>query len=107
MTDHRYTAWVIRVIDGDTLIARIDLGLQLQALKTVRLAGVDAPERGTLAGRMAEDFTRRHLLHTFVELEIGSRTFDKYGRVLATVFQDGKSFNQALLDAGPAVPFEK
>ena len=104
---NRYSAWVLRVIDGDTFIARIDLGLQLQALKTVRLAGVDAPERSTLAGRLAEDFTRRHLLHTFVDLEVGARTFDKYGRVLATVFQDGKSFNQALLDAGHAVKFEK
>ncbi len=100
-----YPAWILRVVDGDTVVARIDLGLNVQVLKIVRLAGIDCPDAGSLAGRLAADFTRRQLLHRTVDLEIGRRTFDKYGRVLAVVFLDGNSFNQRLLAEGYARPY--
>ena len=101
----RYPAAIVRVIDGDTVLARISLGMNVQITQRVRLAGIDAPENHTLAGRLATAYTQQRLLHQTVELEIGSRVFDKYGRVLATVWHDGENFNDQLMQNGHAVPY--
>lgn len=52
----RYRGHVIRVIDGDTVEVRIDLGFDVYTNQKMRLYGIDAPEmRGEqkLAGRAA------------------------------------------------------
>ncbi|ABD53497.1 thermonuclease family protein [Jannaschia sp. CCS1] len=41
----RYTAEVIRIIDGDTLEVRVELWPGLTASYSVRVRGIDAPER--------------------------------------------------------------
>ncbi len=55
---------VLRVVDGDTIDARIDLGFGLQAAFRFRLAHVDAPEtRGpsSEAGARAREFVEQWL----------------------------------------------
>ncbi|HHN73390.1 MAG TPA: thermonuclease family protein, partial [Thermopetrobacter sp.] len=41
---YRYRLRVLRVIDGDTLVARVDLGFETHVVVRLRLAGIDAPE---------------------------------------------------------------
>ena len=48
-----YKAIVGRVIDGDTLLLRIDLGFQVWKEQRVRLAGIDAPAMDESKGREA------------------------------------------------------
>mgnify|MGYP000163561762 CR=1 FL=1 len=45
MYDYRVTD-VIRVIDGDTVDLRIDIGFHLSAALRFRLLSIDTPERG-------------------------------------------------------------
>ena len=45
---YEYRAQLIKVIDGDTIDAKIDLGFGISIEKRVRLVGIDAPEVRTL-----------------------------------------------------------
>jgi len=49
-----YKAIVERVIDGDTLLLRIDLGFEVQKVQRLRLEGIDAPS-GMPSGRRPSD----------------------------------------------------
>lgn len=57
---------VIRVVDGDTVDCRIDLGFGLQANFRFRLAFIDTPEvygrQATARGQEATEFTKRWLV---------------------------------------------
>ena len=44
---YRYNAKLIRVVDGDTIDAHIDLGFDVHVKKRIRLAGINAPESRT------------------------------------------------------------
>ena len=44
---YEYACKPVRVIDGDSLIATIDLGFHIQFNTSVRLYGVDTPESRT------------------------------------------------------------
>ena len=82
---YTYTAWVQRVIDGDTLIAIVDLGLDHQTRpQRFRLRGIDCPELGTQAGRNAKAFAQNALGQVGFIVLTTHRT-DNYGRYLADV----------------------
>ena len=85
-----------RVIDGETLDSAGD---------TVRLYGVNAPDRGY--GCYQEATARlRELAGDRVRLELGPRTKDSSGRVLAYVHTEaGDSVDAALVREGLAVPW--
>jgi endonuclease YncB( thermonuclease family) len=51
-----YKAKEVRVIDGDTIEALVDLGFHSFSEQRLRLAQIDAPEIQTKAGRAARDF---------------------------------------------------
>jgi len=106
---HNYAGVVERVVDGDTLKVRIDLGFDVWRVEKIRLRGVDTPELGTPGGKEAKTFVEKTLADTpFVVL----RTYktDRYSRYVADVFYDpllatkakvfakGKFLNQELLD---------
>jgi micrococcal nuclease len=97
-------ATVIRVIDGDTVIARFDNG----TAETVRLLGVDTPEvvdpRKPVQcfGHAASDFTKAHLTGKRVFLELDAEKRDKYGRLLVYVILGGHRYNDELLKRGYA-----
>ena len=111
---HTYTGIVEKVVDGDTLDVRIDLGFDVWRVERLRLRGIDAPEMNTPAGRAAREFVERALAGC--EL-VAFRTYktDIYARYIADVFYDpaarertaivtqGRFLNQELLDAGQAV----
>lgn len=106
--NHAYTATVTRVIDADTYDVEIDLGFRLVARLPLRLAHVDAPERGTVAGANATALVRGLL--GALPAAVVVRTYkpvDKYGRYLADVFTGtGKSVAAELVAVNLARPYE-
>lgn len=78
---------VKRVIDGDTF--------QTSARKhSVRLANVDAPEKGK-RGSVKAAQTLKSLIQG-KKVEVSTIARDKYGRAVARVTVDGKSVNKAM-----------
>ncbi len=106
LTVTTYPARIERIIDGDTVVARLDLGLGVEILQPVQLAGVNAPERHTDAGKQAIAYVQERLLHRSVTVSINpQKPRDTFGRLLGVIAVDELNFNQALLDAGQAVPY--
>jgi len=87
---------VVRVADGDTLTVRDGR----DKTHRVRLAGIDAPEQGQAYGNAS----RQHLsqLAEGRQVEVRYRKVDDYGRVVGTVWLDGRDLNLAQLQAGLA-----
>lgn len=104
-----YKAFVERVVDGDTLIVKIDLGFETRVRQYLRLRGIDAPELDTPEGKKARDFVVRELSRVPHIILTSSRS-DKYDRYLADVFygegEKEKYLNQILLDEGLAERME-
>ncbi|MFH2005342.1 MAG: DUF1016 N-terminal domain-containing protein [bacterium] len=110
---HNYVGVLDRVIDGDTIKVRIDLGFDVWRVETIRLRGVDTPEGGTALAQRAKKFVADKLSRAPF---IGLRTYktDKYARYIADVyyhtektspdvtFEKGVFLNQELLDKGLA-----
>lgn len=117
-----YRAIVVRVYDGDTVIAVIDKGFQNLKLEKLRLAGIDAPElRPRKAGRTEEDLEeekRRARLATervreLIEgkqVVIQTKKTGKFGRWLADIYlpdDPTRTVNQLLLDEGLAAEYPR
>ncbi|MDR2820420.1 MAG: thermonuclease family protein [Desulfovibrio sp.] len=87
---------VLRVSDGDTISVRVE-GREI----TVRLYGVDCPEKKQEYGPEAQEFVEDLLLTDTVELIPVDQ--DRYGRVVAIVkTKDGVALEEKLLTAGLA-----
>jgi len=89
---YEYQAELIRVIDGDTYRLVIDLGFDLTLTESVRLAAVNCPERGTMAGytttaAAAEWWAQAHNAALIRVV----RYKGKYGRVVAEIHSKGKN----------------
>jgi micrococcal nuclease len=89
---------VERVIDGDTIV--------LDGHVRVRLIGVDTPETKhphkpvEPLGPEATEFTRSLVDDRDVTLGFDRERRDRYGRVLAYVYVDGKLVNEEIIRAG-------
>ncbi|MDD3815509.1 MAG: thermonuclease family protein [Desulfocapsaceae bacterium] len=90
-----FSASVVKIIDGDTIEVE-HLGKKLR----VRLWGIDTPEWQQRFSHKAREFTRQHVQGRQVELQ--SKTWDKYGRLVAMVEVEGRSLNEELLTEGLA-----
>ena len=88
---YKYYITVTRVIDGDSIVADIDLGFNLKLNRHIRLMGIDAPEIRTKdleeKAKGARCKARLVELLDFVDnkAELISHGLDKYGRVLGVV----------------------
>jgi endonuclease YncB( thermonuclease family) len=103
---YTYNALVTRVIDGDTCEARIDLGFKVFHVITVRLYGINAPEKKRPT--MAEGVRSEEVLRSWIEgkeVQLESKAWDKYGRCVATLTLDGESINLRMIAEGLAAPF--
>src|SRR4051812_39086716 len=92
---YRYSAKLIRVIDGDTVVLEIDLGFRHHIHdQRVRLLGVNAPElhgSTVLKGVEAQEFTRawfRGSVSVYIE-SYRDEEVDHFGRILAVVYREG------------------
>ncbi len=102
-------ATLLRVIDGDTLLVRARVWVDLEVITRVRLRDVNAPE---LRSRSEEERERAQAARTFVAtlaegamLRLTEIGHDKYGgRVGARVAADGADLGAALLAGGHARP---
>jgi micrococcal nuclease len=96
-------AYVTRVVDGDTVEARIG-----GEAEDVRLIGVDTPETVKPGapvecfGPQASGFTHRVLEHRQVRLVFGVERRDVYGRLLAYVYIGHRFVNAELVQRGLA-----
>ena len=111
---YTYRAEIVRVIDGDTVVADIDLGFETwRRNEHLRLFGIDAPERGTPEGKevkaaLTERIEGQSLLICTIKAKSSPKeATGSFGRYLVKIYQDGENINQWLLDTGRAVPFEK
>ncbi len=94
-------------IDGDTAHPILDLGWNIYLKARCRILGINAPERGTEAGRDARDYALaicpEGSLVTF-----HSRSLDKYGRPLGSITDGtGSDFATHMISAGKAVPMKE
>lgn len=84
-----YWASADRVVDGDTVDLRIDLGFRIEHIVKCRIAGINAPEIRTDAGLKAAAELARLLVASKPKLKVvSSKPFgggDKYGRWLASI----------------------
>jgi endonuclease YncB( thermonuclease family) len=91
---------VVGIIDGDTLIVLVD-----ERQLRVRLAEIDAPEKGQAFGKKA----RQHLGDLCIRrpAQVTSQVRDAYGRIVARVQCDGTDVSEAQVRAGFAWVFTK
>jgi len=80
-----FKAWVVRVVDGDTLRVKIDLGFGDSRTEYLRLRNLDAPELKTARGRKAREFVASRLKSAPFILLTTTRS-DRFDRYLADVF---------------------
>jgi endonuclease YncB( thermonuclease family) len=100
-TAEEFAGRVVAVTDGDTLKV-----LRVRHAETVRLEGVDAPEKRQAYGERAKRFTADLAFDRTVTVRTRGR--DRNGRLLAeVVLPDGRSLNQELVRAGYAWWFRR
>jgi micrococcal nuclease len=106
---YEYSGTILKVVDGDTVHAELDLGLDVRLRTTLRLAGINAPELSTKAGPVARSYLQGLLAS---ERPLVVRTVkdkrEKYGRYLAWIFKGGVgdvSVNEQMIEAGQAVAY--
>ena len=112
---HNYSAKLLRVVDGDTCDAMIDLGFNTWVKKRIRFKGVDTWESRTrdleekAKGLEAKAYTK-DLLENSDEGKFVLKSYGvgKYGRVLAELFVKGHetSVNQLLIENGHAYEYD-
>lgn len=101
LPDGQYS--VYRIIDGDTLTV-----LEGDVQRSVRVLGVDSPERGEAFRDESSTFASALLIGATVTLTKDSQPIDGYGRALAYVtLPGGQDYSLLMLQAGLAVPFDR
>lgn len=104
-----YDAQITRVKDGDTVVfAAPFLPAPLKPELSVRIYGVDTPEKGFRAqcpsedarGQAATEFTKKAVANS-TKRQVTLYDWDKFGgRVLGDVLLDGKSLRAMLIQNG-------
>lgn len=75
---------LLRVIDGDTIQVAIDVGFRFQTVQTLRLLGLDTPERGQLG--WADARSKLTQLITGRSLRVMTTKQDSFGRWLSHIW---------------------
>ena len=110
---YEYNAKLIRVIDGDTIDASIDLGFDVWVKKRIRLYGIDAPESRTRdLEEKKKGIETKEKLQQLLDANGGvfvvrSEGVGKYGRCLGVIIIDGNNINESLVKEGYAKEYLK
>ena len=113
---YEYDAEILRVIDGDTLVALIDVGFNIHIKSTLRLYGINTPEKRTrnleekVKGIAATERVEELLKECDNKVRLNSHGIGKFGRCLAEISLKTKggesiNLNRRLLDEGHAVEY--
>ena len=116
---YNYKISLLRVVDGDTIDAEIDLGFDIKVKKRIRFMGMNAPESRTkdleekARGLAAKDRVKA-LLEGCKNIQLKSHGIGKFGRCLGEIFLDTvdgqekltvESLNELLIKEGHAVEY--
>ena len=107
-----FPAKILTVIDGDTVVASLDLGFELSKSPThMRLAGIDAPEKMTEPGVKVKHWLEVRIAEAemkkdSVEVRTLTHHEDKYGRILGDLLLGGKSVSEEMLLLGLVRPYD-
>ena len=116
---YNYKISPLKVVDGDTIDAEIDLGFDIKVKKRIRFMGINAPESRTrdleekARGLAAKDRVKA-LLDGCKNIQLKSHGIGKFGRCLGEIMLDvvdGKekvtlvSLNELLISEGHAVEY--
>ena len=107
----KYNAELIRVIDGDTIVAMVDLGFSTWKKVTIRFYGLNAPESRTKdleekeKGLETKEYLIKLLQENNDKFILQSHGVGKFGRCLGEIFIDGNNINQQLINEGHATPY--
>jgi micrococcal nuclease len=105
---------VLRVVDGDTIDADIDLGFDISLTKRVRLSGVDTPESRTTdlkekaLGLEVKEWLKKNLdgkKNILIKTELPDST-EKYGRILGRLYVDDICLNDRMIAEGYAWTYD-
>ena len=107
---------ILKVVDGDTIDADIDLGFSISLEKRIRLAGVDTPESRTTdlkekaMGLESKEWLKKKLegaKDIIIKTEIPDST-EKYGRIIGHLFINGQeiSLNNQMINDGYALAYD-
>ena len=90
---YNYKINLLRVIDGDTIDAEIDLGFDINVKKRIRFLGINTPESRTrdleekARGLAAKDRVKQ-LLEGCENITLNSHGVGKFGRCLGEIMLD-------------------
>ena len=116
---YTYKIKLDRVVDGDTIDAKIDLGFDISVKKRIRFMGINTPESRTrdleekARGLAAKD-RLKNILEGASMIQLNSHGVGKYGRCLGELHVDvvdGKesltmiNVNELLIKEGHAVEY--
>jgi len=117
---YTYKISLLKVVDGDTIDAEIDLGFDIKIKKRVRFMGINAPESRTrdleekAKGLAAKDRVKQ-LLEGCKNITLKSHGVGKFGRCLGELhldIVDGQekltlvSLNELLINEGHATKYD-
>jgi micrococcal nuclease len=110
--DYSRKATIERVIDGDTFVCMIDMGLRIYKRVTVRVFGLNCPEKTGLTkaqGLRSKDYTKGWFASNkeFMIRTVNKGKEDSFGRLIAEVasIDNNYSLSEGLLAFGLAVPY--
>jgi len=107
---------ILKVVDGDTIDASIDLGFDISLEKRIRLAGIDTPESRTTnvkekaMGLESKEWLKKTLEGSkdiLIKTELPDST-EKYGRIIGHLFINDQetSLNNQMITAGYALAYD-
>ena len=107
---------IIKVVDGDTIDADIDLGFDISLSKRIRLAAVDTPESRTADanekkyGLESKEWLKHKVENAkniLIKTELPDST-EKYGRIIGHLFinDQEKSLNDQMIVEGYAWTYD-
>lgn len=108
---YTYEAKVVRVVDGDTVDALIDLGFSTHKKIRIRMVGINTPESRTrdLEEKKRGLAAKARLVEILKENDdkfiLESHGVGKYGRCLAVIRIGDTNVNQQLIIEGHATEY--
>ena len=120
MEKYNYRAKLVKVVDGDTIDALIDVGFDIWIKKRIRYSGIDTWESRTrdldekkkgLAAKARNKELLKEISSKSGYFRLKSHGVGKYGRVLGEIFiEDSKgkqwNINKTLIKEGHAYVYE-
>ena len=110
---YEYSAICERVVDGDTIDARVDLGFSVHVFIRIRLHEIDAPETRTknleekALGLRSKEYLKMIMDSCGGKFVLKSHGVGKFGRCLGTIYVHGENINLKMINEGYAKRYEK